>query len=540
MALGLVELRARHRHRRLGPRAGGVQQHRRPQADPRAAEHARRGARPAARSTACRSSRLTADGRRAPCCAWPQGFDAGRPVLARRSVAGARAAARRAGLPLRRAARRAARVLRQRRSALGCFEQPLAQLEGLGGEAVEVDFAPFLETARLLYEGPWVAERYVADPRRSSTRKPRRCIRSPRADHRRCAKRSRRPTPLPRAVPPEGAAAPRAAPVLGEHRRAARCRPPARSTASTSRSRPGRAQREPRHYTNFVNLLDLRALAVPAGFQRDGLPFGVTLRRAGVQRSSAARSSATRSPCRREHAGRHRLAAAAAESDAVPLPAPLRRRRGVRRAPVGPAAQPPAHRARRAAGRAVAHRAELPAVSRSPDVKPPRPGLVRDGRRRGDRGRGVGMPANAFGSFVAGIPAPLGIGTLELERRTAGEGIPVRSRTPRGARAKSQPGKMARSSSGRMSMSKGAAAARAKAQDAHTADAAVHGAHGDDRGFTQARFRAERLPGAGQDLALRHPARAGDVHRNGRRAPDRRAPARTCPRRSASSWSRAP
>ena len=31
------------------------------------------------------------------------------------------------------------------------------------------------------------------------------------------------------------------------------------------------------YYTNFMNLLDLAAIAVPAGFQRDGLPFGVTL-----------------------------------------------------------------------------------------------------------------------------------------------------------------------------------------------------------------------------------------------------------------------
>ena len=31
------------------------------------------------------------------------------------------------------------------------------------------------------------------------------------------------------------------------------------------------------YYTNFMNLLDLAATAVPAGFQRDGLPFGATL-----------------------------------------------------------------------------------------------------------------------------------------------------------------------------------------------------------------------------------------------------------------------
>ena len=51
------ELRARHRHRRIGPRAGGVQQHRRAQADARAASARPAWCRPAARSTACRCSR---------------------------------------------------------------------------------------------------------------------------------------------------------------------------------------------------------------------------------------------------------------------------------------------------------------------------------------------------------------------------------------------------------------------------------------------------------------------------------------------------
>ncbi len=53
----------------------------------------------------------------------------------------------------------------------GCQEGPqlfleaIERLERLGGEAVELDLSPFLEAARLLYEGPWVAERYsVAGP----------------------------------------------------------------------------------------------------------------------------------------------------------------------------------------------------------------------------------------------------------------------------------------------------------------------------------------------------------------------------------------
>jgi len=40
------------------------------------------------------------------------------------------------------------------------FAQARAALEAAGGEAVEIDLAPFIEAAKLLYEGPWVAERY--------------------------------------------------------------------------------------------------------------------------------------------------------------------------------------------------------------------------------------------------------------------------------------------------------------------------------------------------------------------------------------------
>ncbi|MFN3985061.1 MAG: allophanate hydrolase [Rhodocyclaceae bacterium] len=49
----------------------------------------------------------------------------------------------------------------------GCDEGPalfaaaVGQLQAIGGEAVELDFTPFLQAARLLYEGPWVAERYT-------------------------------------------------------------------------------------------------------------------------------------------------------------------------------------------------------------------------------------------------------------------------------------------------------------------------------------------------------------------------------------------
>ena len=47
-------------------------------------------------------------------------------------------------------------------SAQALFETSIQTMERLGGEKVEIDFTPFLDAAVLLYEGPWVAERYAA------------------------------------------------------------------------------------------------------------------------------------------------------------------------------------------------------------------------------------------------------------------------------------------------------------------------------------------------------------------------------------------
>ncbi len=42
------------------------------------------------------------------------------------------------------------------------FKKSITLLESLGGQAITFDMAPFIEAAKLLYEGPWVAERYLA------------------------------------------------------------------------------------------------------------------------------------------------------------------------------------------------------------------------------------------------------------------------------------------------------------------------------------------------------------------------------------------
>ncbi|MFH1499838.1 MAG: amidase family protein, partial [Verrucomicrobiota bacterium] len=47
-------------------------------------------------------------------------------------------------------------------AAAALFEKAAARLESIGGVRVEIDFAPFKETADLLYSGPWVAERLSA------------------------------------------------------------------------------------------------------------------------------------------------------------------------------------------------------------------------------------------------------------------------------------------------------------------------------------------------------------------------------------------
>jgi allophanate hydrolase len=44
----------------------------------------------------------------------------------------------------------------------GLYAAAVSRLESLGGKRVEIDFAPFRDAARLLYEGPWVAERWSA------------------------------------------------------------------------------------------------------------------------------------------------------------------------------------------------------------------------------------------------------------------------------------------------------------------------------------------------------------------------------------------
>jgi allophanate hydrolase len=171
-------------------------------------------------------------------------------------------------------------------AAAKAYEDAIARLFARLGAAIhEFDMEPLYETARLLYEGPWVAERYLAA--RSVIE------RSPKAMH-----------PVTREIILAGAKQSAADAFaafyrLEELRR--ECEPIFRATAialptvptvhtiEQARADPIALNSRLGTYTNFVNLLDLCALAVPASFTADGTPFGIMLvARAGEDAGLAA------------------------------------------------------------------------------------------------------------------------------------------------------------------------------------------------------------------------------------------------------------
>ena len=137
-----------------------------------------------------------------------------------------------------------------------------------------LDVSPFLEIARLLYDGPWVAERTAALRDIVTTR--------PEIMH-----------PVTRAIVESGltrmtADAFDAFHALARVRRLAsevfaRCdalllpTAPFCPTLAELAADPFGPNARLGTFTNFVNLCDMAAIAVPAGFGADGLPVGVTV-----------------------------------------------------------------------------------------------------------------------------------------------------------------------------------------------------------------------------------------------------------------------
>ena len=186
-------------------------------------------------------------------------------------------------------------------------------------------------------------------------------------------------------------------------------------------------------YTNFVNLLDLCGLAVPAAMRPDGIPFGVTLLAPGGRGRGAGRDR-PRIPCRdRAAARRARSTAAAAGADA--------RRAAedeIAIAVVGAhlSGMPLNGELRAAGGRLLERAATAPhyRLYALAGTKPPKPGLLRV-----KNGAGAcievevwALSESAFGRFVAAVPPPLSIGTLELDDGRCGQRLSGRGRGGRG------------------------------------------------------------------------------------------------------------
>ena len=289
------------------------------------------------------------------------------------------------------------------------WQRTLEQWKALGFEPVPRDFSTLFAMAALLYEGPWVAERYAAVGEFLETH----------ADA---------VNPVVRSIISKAGHFTAADGFKGLYQQHelrqvldrefadidALLVPTAPITPSIEavNSEPVHLNSLMGRYTNFVNLADLSALAVPAGFRDDGLPFGITLisgawRDRDLQRLAA--QWLNHAPTPLGATGRPRppevtaipddpdsieVTVVGAHLSGMPLNRQLTDRgaRLVRRTTTAP-------------------RYRLYALA---GTTPPKPGLRRDPNGAELEVEVWEMPTTAFGSFVALIPHPLGIGTIEL------------------------------------------------------------------------------------------------------------------------------
>ena len=314
--------------------------------------------------------------------------------------------------------------------AQAAFDIAIERLREMGIATREIDLSPFLATARLLYEGPWVAERYLAIQNLLE--------RDAGAIHP-VTREIIAGKPLPSSAD-AFAARYRLAELTRQAERAmhgidAIMAPtaPTSYTVTQVLADPIRLNSVLGTYTNFVNLLDLSGLAVPATLRSDGIPSGVTfLARAGADALLASLG--------RDFHAASGLTLGASQRK-VPTPAPLVAAGSdeIELAVVG------AHMSGMALnGEMIALGARLVRAAKTsaeyrlfalPGGPPSRPGLL-----RGAAGSGAeidieiwALPPAAFARFVAAIPAPLGIGTLKLSDGAAVKGFLAEAEAVRAA-----------------------------------------------------------------------------------------------------------
>lgn len=297
-------------------------------------------------------------------------------------------------------------------SANELYDQSISRLRSIGGLPIEMDFEPFLETARLLYGGPWVAERYVATSALLESQ--------------------------PEAFLPvthgiiSGGCKPSAADTFRAMYRLASLKrdsetlwqhvdvmltptAPRSYTLAEIEEEPVAYNTNLGTYTNYMNLLDLCGCAVPAGFLPNGRAWGVTLIApafhdlrllsiAGFLHQAAEVSLGameTPTPPPRpagQVSGWMPIAVCGAHMEGLPLN--------------------PALLACGARLHSRSHTAPCYKLYHLPGngTVPPRPGLI----RTAEGGAAIAlevwdMPESALGAFFGNIKPPLGLGWVELE-----------------------------------------------------------------------------------------------------------------------------
>ena len=285
------------------------------------------------------------------------------------------------------------------------FTAVVDRLRHAGAEVVEVDIAPLLEVASLLYGGAFVAERTAAVGQHV-------------AEHPDLVGTDLDPTVA--AIVGAGAHV-SAVDVFHDLERLDRLGAAARTalagttalltptttwhpTLAEVAADPVGANSRLGRFTNFANLLDMASLAVPAGTV-DGLPFGVML--TGPAFSDRALAVLA-----------HRLANPPV--DLLVVGAHL--------------SGHPLNHQLVAAGGSLLERVRTSADYRlfSLVTSPPKPGLVRSDAGASIAGELWRLPAAGFGTFVAALPQPMTIGAVTLQdgrtvRGFLAEDVAVRS-----------------------------------------------------------------------------------------------------------------
>lgn len=291
------------------------------------------------------------------------------------------------------------------------YGQAAERLEAIGGVRTTIDFTVFQETAELLYSGPWVAERFAAVGEFLTTAADgvhevvKNIIlggaRYSAIDAFRSAYRleALKQQALEQWSAMDVLLLPTAGTIY---------------THEAVAADPVRLNSNLGYYTNFVNLMDLAAIAVPAGFRSDGLPFGVSL--IGPAFSDDALLS---------------LAERYLGETSITLGVPAETapsRDGVLLAVVGAhlTGQPLNHELTSRGARLVKTcRTAADYLFFALNTTPPKPGLIRE---PGFNGPGIevevwSVPESKFGGFVAKVPAPLAIGTVILDDGSSVKGF---------------------------------------------------------------------------------------------------------------------